>query len=46
VPAGANGRLTLVYRPWWLIWGGAIAAASLVAFLGFLLLAASRQRAG
>lgn len=21
VPAGANGRLTLVYRPWWLTWG-------------------------
>jgi hypothetical protein len=44
VPAGANGRLILVYRPWWLIWGGTIAAASLVAFLGSFLFAAMRSR--
>jgi len=25
VPAGAHGRLTVAYRPLWLIWGGAIA---------------------
>jgi hypothetical protein len=25
VPAGAHGRLTLVYRPYWLIWGSALA---------------------
>ncbi|MEY2490676.1 MAG: hypothetical protein QOC70_2618 [Verrucomicrobiota bacterium] len=30
IPAGASGRLTLVYRPWWLIYGGAIAALSLL----------------
>jgi uncharacterized membrane protein YfhO len=22
VPSGSHGRLTLVYRPWWLIYGG------------------------
>jgi hypothetical protein len=27
VPAGAHGRLTLVYRPAWLIWGTAVAVA-------------------
>lgn len=37
IPAGANGRLTLVYRPWWLIYGGAISAAC----LAFVMLAAS-----
>jgi len=26
VPAGTNGRLTLVYRPWWLLWGGGLSA--------------------
>lgn len=36
VPAGANGRVTLVYRPWWLIYGGAISAAC----LAFVMLAA------
>jgi hypothetical protein len=25
VPSGANGRLTLIYRPWWLIFGGVVA---------------------
>jgi uncharacterized membrane protein YfhO len=28
VPAGSHGRLTLTYRPWWLIWGGMVAVAS------------------
>jgi uncharacterized membrane protein YfhO len=27
VPAGTRGRLTLVYRPNWLVWGGAAAIA-------------------
>src|SRR5215471_13069589 len=27
VPAGTHGRLTLLYRPAWLLWGGALAAA-------------------
>ena len=44
VPAGANGRLILVYRPWWLIWGGTIAAASFTAFLGASLLSVMRSR--
>ena len=29
IPAGTNGRLTLVYRPWWLIYGAAISVACL-----------------
>ena len=24
IPAGAHGRLTLIYRPWWLVVGGAL----------------------
>jgi hypothetical protein len=36
VPAGTHGRLTLVYRPAWLIWGSAIVAAcALVILLTF-----------
>jgi hypothetical protein len=33
IPAGTHGRLTLVYRPYWLIWGGsaAIACALIIA---------------
>ncbi len=33
LPAAAHGRLTLVYRPWWLIAGGALAGLSLLAML-------------
>ena len=33
VPAGVRGRLVLAYRPWWLIWGGAIAVVSLAVLL-------------
>ena len=44
LPAGTKGRLTMVYRPWWLIWGGAIAAASVAAVLGSTVLAAMRSR--
>jgi hypothetical protein len=44
LPAGAQGRLTIVYRPWWLIWGGAIAAASLAACLGSAAFAAMSSR--
>ncbi len=32
IPAGGSGRLTMVYRPWWLLWGGAIAGVSLLIF--------------
>ena len=38
IPAGANGRLTLTYRPWWLVYGGGIS----VACLAFVILAALR----
>ena len=27
VPAGVHGRLTLIYRPSWLVWGGSLAGA-------------------
>jgi len=38
VPAGAHGRLALVYRPAWLIWGSATAAACVfVILLAFIL---------
>ena len=33
VPAGTEGRLTISYRPWWLLWGGAIALVSAVVWL-------------
>lgn len=38
VPAGARGRLALMYRPAWLIWGSATSAACvLVILLAFIL---------
>ena len=37
VPPGAHGRLRLTYRPYWLIWGGAVAViCALVVVLSFL----------
>lgn len=33
LPAGTNGRLTLTYRPAWLVWGGAVAAFSLLVMI-------------
>jgi hypothetical protein len=33
VPAGTKGRLSLVYRPPWLIWGSAVAGLSLLGML-------------
>jgi hypothetical protein len=37
VPAGARGRLALAYRPYWLIWGGAVAViCTVVVVLSFL----------
>ena len=41
IPAGTSGRLTLVYRPWWLLYGGAISLGCLV----LILLAAVRALA-
>ena len=47
VPPGTNGRLTLVYRPAWLIWGGAVAGLSLLVMLaGAVMAIASRVRRG
>jgi hypothetical protein len=34
IPAGMSGRLTLVYRPWWLIYGGAISLGCLILMCG------------
>ena len=37
VPAGAHGRLTLAYRPVWLLWGGGFAAVcGLIVLLGVI----------
>ncbi len=36
VPSGAHGKLTLIYRPWWVILGGGIATVSWLVFvIGF-----------
>ena len=35
VPAGTHGRLTVAYRPAWLLWGGGMAAVcALIVLLG------------
>ena len=39
IPAGLSGRLSVVYRPWWLIYGGAIAVLSLLVVLASALAA-------
>jgi hypothetical protein len=37
IPAGAHGRLTLVYRPLWLVWGGSLAVGcGLIVLLGMI----------
>ena len=37
VPAGTHGRLTVVYRPAWLMWGGGLAAVcGLIVLLGLV----------
>ena len=33
IPAGTQGRLTVIYRPWWLIWGAVFSAASFIIIL-------------
>jgi len=44
VPPGAHGRLMLTYRPYWLVWGGAVAViCALVVVLSFLA-AVNRRR--
>jgi hypothetical protein len=45
VPVGAHGRVTLTYRPYWLIWGSSAAiACALIVVLSFF--AAILQRSG
>lgn len=44
IPAGAHGRLTLYYRPNWLIYGGAIAVASAAFWSTTAFLAILRRR--
>jgi hypothetical protein len=37
VPAGAHGRLTVAFRPFWLLWGGSLAAVcGLIALFGVI----------
>ena len=43
IPAGISGRIEIVYRPWWLIAGGIVAALSFVALLGSAATALSRR---
>jgi hypothetical protein len=45
LPPGTHGRLTMVYRPWWLLVGGAIAALSalVIVLSGVLALRARAQ---
>ncbi len=38
VPSGIKGRLSLVFHPWWLTWGGTLSAISLLILLSPLLL--------
>jgi hypothetical protein len=33
LPPGTEGRLTITYRPWWLLWGGAIAVVSALVWM-------------
>ncbi len=44
LPPGTSGRLTITYRPWWLIWGGTIAGLTLVATIGSGLAAMVNRR--
>jgi hypothetical protein len=44
VPAGAHGRLTLVYRPAWLIWGTAVAVACAAVVIFALVAVQVRKR--
>jgi len=44
VPPGAHGRLVLIYRPAWLIWGGAVSVGCiLVILLAFILKARANK---
>ena len=43
VPSGSHGKFTLVYRPWWLIFGGGIAIACGLVFVTGLFRACSKR---
>ena len=43
VPSGSHGKVTLIYRPWWLIFGGGIAIASFLVFAVGLFWACSKR---
>jgi hypothetical protein len=43
VPSGSHGKLTLIYRPWWLTLGSGIAGASLLVFAFGLFRAGSKS---
>jgi hypothetical protein len=44
VPAGMHGRLTMVYRPWWLGWGSVFSLSCAGCFIIALLLAAHDKK--
>ena len=46
IPAGTHGRLTLAYRPYWLIWGGIAAIACALVIALSLVAAITRRYAG
>ena len=43
VPAGSSGRLMIVYRPWWLVVGGAVAIGSAAVWMVCAAFAARRR---
>ncbi|MDQ2824073.1 MAG: hypothetical protein M3R29_01325 [Verrucomicrobiota bacterium] len=43
VPAGAHGQVVLSYRPWWLIYGGALSLGCLVIVWASAILAAGQR---
>jgi hypothetical protein len=43
LPPGTSGRFEMIYRPWWFVAGGVVAALSFLAMLGSATLALSRR---
>ena len=44
VPSGSHGKLTLIYRPWWLIYGGILSIQSAMVWIAGNAVAATRVR--
>ena len=44
VPSGSHGKLTLIYRPWWLIYGGILSILSAMVWIAGNAVAATRVR--